>query len=577
LLRLRTFGGVSIRREDPEPAPEAPVADAVLPRRALALLILLAATGEAGVTRDKLVAYLWPESDEDHARNALRQALHTLRHGLKATDSVTGGDPVRLDPRIVASDLEELETAFRLGKPERAIAVYAGPFLDGFHVPGSLEFERWVDERRAHYAGRVTSAVLAFAQAASKRGDTTDALAWWRRLVELDPLDSRGAAGLMRALAAEGHPAQALQHFRIHEALVGEELGVGPAPEVLAAGAEVRNGLTASIPAPPREPQGGAPEPPDRPVASLDRLKSALADGYAITAELDRGGAPRATRSFLAHDLRHDRPVVLRVIHPALASALDLQRFLAEIQLTARLQHHRLLPLLDSGQVEGRPWFTSPHLGGVTLRSRLSLEPVLSLPEALGIVRDVAEALDHVHRQGVLHRDVAPENILLVEGSALLTNLGVARALDAAGRVSLTETGVVVGSPAYMSPEQAAGERTLDARSDLFSLACVLYEMVAGEPLYSGPTAQAIMAKRSNAQLPRLLGLNSLPPPIHRAMLRALAEDPRRRFASAAEFCQALEEGGDANLPTASRRRRVRRALIALGMLLFGGALWALL
>ena len=135
MLRLRTFGGVSIRREDPEPAPDASVPDAVLPRRALALLIILAATGEAGVTRDKLVAYLWPESDEDHARNALRQTLHTLRQGLEATDSVTGGDPVRLDPRIVASDLEELEVAFRSGKPELAIAVYAGPFLDGFDVP----------------------------------------------------------------------------------------------------------------------------------------------------------------------------------------------------------------------------------------------------------------------------------------------------------------------------------------------------------------------------------------------------------------------------------------------------------
>jgi serine/threonine protein kinase len=232
--------------------------------------------------------------------------------------------------------------------------------------------------------------------------------------------------------------------------------------------------------------------------------------------------------------------VVLKVLHPSLASMLDVDRFLREIKLTARLRHPHILPLLDSGEVNGRPWFAMPEIGGVSLRVRLAAQGRIPLDEVIGTAQELAGALDHAHRHGVLHRDVSPENILLAEGHALLTNLGVARALDAAATPNLTETGMLVGSPAYVSPEQSAGDTPLDGRSDQYSLGCVLYEMLAGEPLFSGPTPQAIMAKRAAHRPVSLEQSGLVPPEVAAVLARALAADPQRRFATAGEFAAAL-------------------------------------
>ena len=324
-------------------------------------------------------------------------------------------------------------------------------------------------------------------------------------------------------------------------------------------------------------------------------LRAALADRYRIEHELGRGGMATV---YLAHDLRHDRPVALKVLRPELAAVLGPERFLRETKLTARLQHPHILPLFDSGEANGQLWYVMPYVAGESLRARLARERQLPLDDALRITCNVLAALSYAHSQGVVHRDIKPENILLEGEEAVVADFGVARAVDAAADERLTETGFALGTPAYMSPEQATGERALDGRSDLYAVGCVLYEMLAGEPPFTGPTAQAILAKRFSAPIPSVrTARERVPERTDQAINRALARAPADRFATAAEFARALsadsqtEErsnsqsmpsraaGGPATLaePVAASKRLPRVALICLGAfaLIVGG--WAIM
>ena len=247
---------------------------------------------------------------------------------------------------------------------------------------------------------------------------------------------------------------------------------------------------------------------------------------------------------YLAQDLRHDRPVALKVLHAELAQSLGPDRFLREIRLSARLQHPHILPVLDSGEAAGQLWFAMPFVDGGTLRQRLVRETQLPIDDAVRLTREVADALDYAHQQGVIHRDIKPENVLLGRGHALVADFGIARALAAkgdAGSERLTETGVTIGTPHYMSPEQASGERNLDARTDIYSLGCVLYEMLAGEPPFTGPTQQAILAKRLREPAPRVSTVREVYPSLEQALTRALARTPADRFATASQFASALD------------------------------------
>jgi TolB-like protein/Flp pilus assembly protein TadD len=269
-------------------------------------------------------------------------------------------------------------------------------------------------------------------------------------------------------------------------------------------------------------------------------LAAALADRYTIERELGRGGMATV---FLAQDLRHDRPVALKVLHPELASSLGPERFLREIKLAARLQHPHILTVYDSGDAGGHLWFTMPFIEGESLRDRLRREHQLPVADAVRLTREAALALDFAHRHGTVHRDIKPENILLVDGQALVADFGIARALDAGGDTRLTETGMSVGTPAYMSPEQAAGDKNLDARTDIYSLATVLYEMLAGETPFTAPTAQASLARRL-METPRPLRQlrDTVPDSVAQAVTKALARAPADRFVTAAEFARALEQ-----------------------------------
>jgi len=269
-----------------------------------------------------------------------------------------------------------------------------------------------------------------------------------------------------------------------------------------------------------------------------DRLTAALAGRYVIERELGSGGMATV---YLAHDVKHHREVALKVLRPELAAALGPDRFLREVEIAARLNHPHILALYDSGETNGFLFYVMPYVAGESLRHRLEREKQLPIEEALAITRHVAAALGHAHAQHVIHRDVKPENILLYEGEAMVADFGIALAVSAAAGERLTQTGLAVGTPAYMSPEQAVSERALDARSDVYSLGCVLYEMLAGEPPYTGATAQVLIAKRLVDPVPAVRRLRAaVPVGVEQALTKALAKVPADRWASALAFAEAL-------------------------------------
>lgn len=282
-----------------------------------------------------------------------------------------------------------------------------------------------------------------------------------------------------------------------------------------------------------------------------DQLQSCLGTAYTIERELGRGGMATV---YLARDTKHNRRVAIKILHEELASVLGAERFLQEIKLAATLQHPHILGLIDSGVFEsgtdtlaGRPYYVMPFVDGESLRGTLDRERQLSVRDAVRIASQVASALDYAHRHGVVHRDIKPANILLHDGEAIVADFGIALAISAAGGTRLTQSGISIGTPGYMSPEQAAGERSITARSDIYSLGAVCYEMLVGEPPFTGPTTQAILA-RMLIEEPRPLGSQrrSIPPQVTSAVSRALEKLPADRFASAHEFAEALTNDSSA-------------------------------
>ena len=328
----------------------------------------------------------------------------------------------------------------------------------------------------------------------------------------------------------------------------------------------------------------------------LETLQAHLSDRYRLERELGRGGMATV---YLAQDLRHERPVALKVLHPDLAVSLGAERFQREIKLAARLQHPHILTVHDSGEIApaaGAPailWFTMPFIEGETLRARLAREGQLPLADAVRIIREVADALGYAHEHGVVHRDLKPENILLTSTHALVADFGIARALGGGvAEERLTATGLAIGTPAYMSPEQATGGQEVDARSDVYALGCVLYEMLAGEPPFTGPNPQAIMM-RSLSESPRPLrqARETVPAAVEQVVLTALAKAPADRYPTAVQFARALtpEELTPLSLPAAATRpapavtagssgflgRRPMFAVLVLGIAIGSGILFA--
>jgi serine/threonine-protein kinase len=315
----------------------------------------------------------------------------------------------------------------------------------------------------------------------------------------------------------------------------------------------------------------------------LERLRSAFADRYQLEREVGAGGMATV---YLAQDLRHGRKVAVKVLRPELAAVIGAERFLAEIKLTANLQHPHILPLFDSGEADSFLFYVMPFVQGETLRDRLRREKQLPVADAVRIAAEVASALDYAHRHGVVHRDIKPENILLHEGQALVADFGIALAASRAGGDRMTETGMSLGTPHYMSPEQAMGEREITPRSDVYALGAVLYEMLTGDPPFTGSTAQAIVARVvTESPRPLLPQRHTIPPNIESAVLTALEKLPADRFGTAADFAKALASAKYTTttvpLPAAPERvgaprRWTPATLIAAGLAVIatGAALW---
>src|SRR5689334_23248389 len=267
-----------------------------------------------------------------------------------------------------------------------------------------------------------------------------------------------------------------------------------------------------------------------------NRLEAGLSGRYSVERQLGEGGMAVV---YLARDLRHERAVAVKVLRPEISAEIGAERFLREIKMAAGLTHNHILPVFDSGEADGLLYYVMPNMEGNSLRHKLDKERQLSLDDALRITREVASALDYAHRHQVMHRDVKPENILLHEGAALVADFGIGKALS--GGKSITQSGITVGTPAYMSPEQASGDTGVDGRSDLYSLGCVLYEMLTGEPPFTGVNAQAIIAKRFVSPVPSVRTTRDVPQAVDAALMRALARTPVDRYRTVAEFSTALK------------------------------------
>ena len=312
----------------------------------------------------------------------------------------------------------------------------------------------------------------------------------------------------------------------------------------------------------------------------LTQLQTALADRYRLERELGQGGMATV---YLAADLKHDRKVAIKVLRPELAAVIGAERFLAEIKTTANLQHPHILPLHDSGEASGFLFYVMPYVEGESLRDRLQREKQLPIADAVRLATEVAAALDYAHRRGIIHRDIKPENILLHDGAALVADFGIALAASKAGGSRMTETGMSLGTPQYMSPEQAMGERELDARSDVYALGAMTYEMLTGEPPFSGPTAQAIVAKVMTAVPEAVTNLRrTVPPNVAGAVQQAIEKLPADRFASAADFAEALQSAtfasaaGQRAQPQTTPAKSINRLMAAVTVASLGLVAWGL-
>ena len=518
MLRLETFGGLRLL----DPGGNRP---AITQRRRLALLALLAGAGDRGLTRDKVIGYLWPESTPEHARHALEQLLYAIRQQVPEP-LVLGPDPLRLNSAQVESDVSQFRRALSSQDWRAAAALYGGPFLDGFYLSEAPEFERWSEEERTRLLDEHVRALRHLASEAGTQGRHTHEIEIWRRLAEAEPLGERSAAGLVRALAGAGDWAGAVRFAQEFESRLRREIPGARTGDLVALVEQMRSRQT-SPPVPSSLVEPAVPEP----------------ERYVIERELGRGTAATV---YLARDQKHNRLVALKVLKSEIASATGGKRFKREIGILARLNHPHILQLFDSGVVTPPNqvpslFYVMPYVRGGTLRDRLKQEVQLALESALHIGREVADALHYAHGEGVVHRDVRPENILLEQGHALVGDFGIARILETVAGESISTSGLVVGLPGYMSPEQATGSRELDGRTDIYSLGCVVYEMLVGQPPFTGATRTAVLARQISDTVPPIsTSCPSVPLPIGRAVLRALSKRPDDRFATAAEFAAAL-------------------------------------
>jgi DNA-binding SARP family transcriptional activator len=535
VLRLITFGGLALTRDG------APYTGAASQRRRLAMLAVLATAGPTGVSRDKLLAYFWPETDEDPARHALNQALHQIRVALGPDAITSTSTALALDPTGFTSDVTEFERAAGERLYERAAALYQGPFLDGFHIPDATEFERWVSTTRATLTHTWTSIVESLAGAASGRRDRAAVVRWRQLLASSDPLNARAITALAEAQVAAGDRAAALRTMQAHEMLVRTELEAEPDAGVLEWIARLKRAPLVGPPAvEPTLPRDGDAAR-DRASGDRARIERATAGRYAITGVLARGAV---LTTFGATDTRDGMPVALHIVGTHAAAHADPDRFVRTLRRVGAVGDPRVAPVLDVAVTDDSFWFVTPAPPSPTLRDRFARERQLAIPDAIRLARDLAAALSAAHANAVIHGDLRPKHIavlpdgVVVGGWALIDALALVREGDT-GRA---ETAVTIAAPAYASPEQLEGNVLPDARSDIYSVGCVLFEALAGAPPFTFGDAHALVSRKLTRSAPSVLDArDNVPPGLDAAVSTCLARSPADRYQSSAALAAVLE------------------------------------
>ena len=543
------------------------------PKR-LALLAYLASNPRAFHRRDTLLALFWPDQDETHARSALNQAIRFLRKQLgdEAIQS-RGAEEVGVDARLIWCDVAAFRSEVEAGHHAEALELYRGDFLAGFYSEHSGGFEEWAEAERAHLKAAASRAARALAESREASARFTTAVASARRAVELADLDERVLRELIELLDRFGDRAGAIQAYETLAKRLHEEFGVDPAPETqrLITAIRGRSESNEYRPAPLEiERRSVVDSTSNSAGASADSTNSRFGS-WTVIREIGRGGMATV---FLARDTKHDRVVALKMLRHDLVRTIGTDRFLREIQIMARLAHPNILPLIDSGTSGEALYLVAPYIAGESLRDHLRRHWRLPVDEALQIAREVAAALEYAHRNGVIHRDIKPANILLQDGHAIIADFGIAVAVSAAADARPDGDVMSPGTPEYMSPEQRVGHGTLDGRSDVYSLAVVLYELLAGQPPFLGSEADLLAKQLTGTPEPICAIRADVPAHVESALAKALARDPQDRYSSPAAFARALQP------PPIARHRGLppwtarRISSAAAGVLLVGALGW---
>jgi DNA-binding SARP family transcriptional activator len=534
MLRLNTFGGLVLQQDGQlhtGPASQ---------RRRLALLAIVAAAGRRGVSRDKLLALLWPDSEAEAARHSLYQAVHAIRRSAGSDEIFQGGATLQLNPQLITSDVGEFQEAIESGAHEQAVRLYRGPFLDGFRLENAPEYEQWQDAERVLHAREYAASLESLAAAAAARGDHPAAVRWWRRLAAAEPVSTRAAVGLIEALVAAGDRAGALQFAGVHSSLVRQHLETDPDPEIDAWVERLRSGeVPAAAPAPRPRPASGPDAAREAATRELDEIRRAFADRYQVG---ERIGESTLLLSFAARDRRDTRQVELHVLSPRLLGLGGGERVLEALERVVALRDPRIVPTREAGGIQGRIYVTTPPLEGPSLKDRLARERQLPVAEARRIALELLEALVYAHGRDVRHGDLRPKHVLLARNGVSVAGFGLVEALDLAESGSAGSTAVTIGAPAYLSPEQLAGESNGDERSDLYSLGCIVFEMLAGEPPFGGSNMATVLSRKLTQAAPALRSLReSVPAELEAFVARCLSRLPADRYQRAAEAREALQ------------------------------------
>ena len=554
MIRLRVLGSLDLR----DSRGQAVHAVLAQPKRLALLTYIAIARPEGPHRRDALRAMFWPELNDARARDSLNQSVRFLRRALG--DDVLkshGAEALAVSREHLWCDASAMRKALAAGRPREALQLYRGDLLAAVFVSEAAAFEEWLESERGVLREEAVRAARLAAESYECSHSITAAISAARRAVELAALDERSLRRLIELLDRLGDRSGALVAYERFERRLAAELESEPSAETKALIDRVRvapattqpnaglpKGASAAAqnagahpstgPAVPAAKERGVPGHADREASQLPDVP-----GYVVERELARGGMATV---YLARDLKHERRVAIKVLRPEMAATLGTPRFLREIHLTAQLAHPNILPLLDSRVADGLLYFVMPYAQGRSLRDHLDRERTLPVGQAVRIACEVADALDYAHRCGIVHRDIKPENILIEDGHAIVGDFGIARAVASSGGEGASDTDLTLGSPPYLSPEQVVRGRDVDGRSDIYSLGCVLYEMLAGRPPFEGATSTAVLARHvaePHAPISRVIG--GVPRHVEQAVDKALAKKPSDRFETAAAFRDALQ------------------------------------